>query len=56
MAVKALINALEDELKGLDPDSEEAVRVAVKLDVMQMCLMGALAICIMVVTSISSCN
>jgi hypothetical protein len=43
MAVQALINVLEDELKGLDPNSEEATRVAIKLDMMRMCPMGALA-------------
>jgi hypothetical protein len=56
MAVKALINALEDKLKGLDPDSKEAIRVAVKLDVMWMCLIGVLAICIKAVAFLFPCN
>jgi hypothetical protein len=46
----AAVNALEDELKGLEPDSEEAIVVAVKLDVMRMYPMGALAICAVAVT------
>jgi hypothetical protein len=35
---------LEDELKALDPNSKEATRVSIKLDIIWMCPMGALAI------------
>jgi hypothetical protein len=41
----AHINTLESGLKSFDPDSEEALAVAVKLDMMRMYPMGALAIC-----------
>jgi hypothetical protein len=33
MVVQALINVLEDELKALDPNSKEATRVSIKLDI-----------------------
>ena len=48
----AIVDELEGELKDLDPDSEEALTVAVKLDVMQMYPMGALAICTVAVISL----
>jgi hypothetical protein len=46
----AAIDALEDELTSLKPNSEEALKVAAKLDVMRMYPMGALAICTVAVT------
>jgi hypothetical protein len=53
----AHINILEGKLKSLNPDSEEALAAAVKLDMMQMYPMGALAICtVAVFIFLLSCN
>jgi hypothetical protein len=52
----AVINTLKDKLKGLDRDAEEALVIVVKLDVMRMYPIGALAICTVAVTSFFPCN
>lgn len=48
---RKLVKYLETRLRALDPDSREALEIAVKLDTMRMCPKGVLAVCITAVMS-----
>ena len=50
------IDTLEGKLKNLDADSEEALATAIKIDMMRMYPMGALAICTVAVILLFTCD